>query len=258
MKVSQRIQLVGMDVLLIQNFLSYPTDRPRRLHSHPAYELVFAEQEEGARFFINPPATEHLTADVPPQTAFSLLFSFRQEAENDVCRRFESLTAPIELEDRFHGADRIRQIRALTELPLSDGAEEQLKAELRLLFVCLARTLPVRKEKAEAASSSDQELLTILEHHFNVELKDPDCSKKKLARRLGVCERQLSRILDRVYHDSYSALLLRSRMNIAQAMHQKGIRSPERLAEAVGYRSASAFCRARKRFLAEKAKKYTD
>ena len=93
-----------------------------------------------------------------------------------------------------------------------------------------------------------EERLAILEDYFNIGLKDPDCSKTQLASLLGVTERQLTRILSEVYHSTFSDILLRSRMNIAHAMVMEGRKTPEKIAEAVGYRSADALKRAYRSF----------
>ena len=132
---------------------------------------------------------------------------------------------------------------------------EQLAAELRLLFVCLARK--ANGDQATAASHQqtlDEERLAILEDYFNIGLKDPDCSKAQLATLLGVGERQLTRILSEVYHSSFSEILLRSRMNIAQAMVIEGRKNAEQIAEAVGYRSADALKRAYRSHFGESLK----
>jgi transcriptional regulator GlxA family with amidase domain len=93
-----------------------------------------------------------------------------------------------------------------------------------------------------------EERLAILEDYFNIGLKDPDCSKLQLAGRLGVTERQLTRILSEVYHSTFSDILLRSRMSIAHAMVMEGRKTPEEIALAVGYRSAESMKRAYRAF----------
>ena len=84
--------------------------------------------------------------------------------------------------------------------------------------------------------------------YFNIGLKDPDCSKPQLASLLGVTERQLTRILSEIYHSTFSDILLRSRMTIAQAMVMEGRKSLEEIAQAVGYRSEEALKRAYKAY----------
>ena len=244
------IQLPGMEVYLAENFFKSLTDRPKRMHSHPAYELVCIHQADSTEFLIVPPLLEHLAVEAPPGCITSLLFSFPQSAEDDICLVLKEIKgSAITLQDDFDGRIRIQNARQLAENIASAGAREQLAAELRLLFVCLARKLSSKDgEPALRQQSLYEERLAILEDYFNIGLKDPDCSKVQLASLLGVTERQLTRILSEVYRSTFSEILLRSRMNIAHAMVMEGRRSPEQIAEAVGYRSVDALKRAYKAF----------
>lgn len=241
------IALPGMDVYLAENFFKGLTDRPPRIHSHPAYELVCIENADGIEFRIIPPLMEHLSAE---NTITSLLFSFTQESNADICQVLKTITtAPVRIVDDFEGCTRIHNAKALAENLLLPGAKEQLAAELRLLFVCMARKLS-SQDKATALHQQTlyEERLAILEDYFNIGLKDPDCSKTQLASLLGVTERQLTRILSEVYHSTFSEILLRSRMNIAHAMVMEGRKTPEKIAEAVGYRSVETLKRAYRAF----------
>ena len=246
------IALPGMEVYLAENFFKSLTDRPPRLHSHPAYELVCIETVDGMDFRIIPPLQEHLAAE---GTLTSLLFSYTQEAEADICQALKATGTQLRISDDFEGSARIRSAKQLAENILQPGAREQLAAELRLLFVCLARKANVgHTVTASHQQTLDEERLAILEDYFNIGLKDPDCSKSQLATLLGVGERQLTRILSEVYHSSFSEILLRSRMNIAQAMVMEGRKSVEQIAEAVGYRSAEALKRAYRSYFGESMK----
>lgn len=244
------IPLPGMEVYLAESFFKNQLDRPKRLHSHPAYELVCIQRESYTEFVIVPPLIEHLAAEAEPGSITSLLFSFSQTPEYDICWELKAITGqPVTLQDDFDGSIRIQKAKQLAENLLLPGAREQLTAELRLLFVCLVRKL---SSKAFAPALHPQTLyeerLAILEDYFNIGLKDPDCSKTHLASLLGVTERQLTRILSEVYHSTFSDILLRSRMNIAHAMVMEGRKTPEKIAEAVGYRSADALKRAYRSF----------
>lgn len=240
------VALPGMEVYLAENFFKSLTDRPPRMHSHPAYELVCIEKEDGADFRIIPPLMEHLAADAPGGNITSLLFAFTQGDENDICLSLKRIqTDSVCIRDDFQGSARIRNAKQLAETVLLPGAREQLAAELRLLFVCLARKISGKDNgPALRRQTLYEERLAILEDYFNIGLKDPDCSKTQLASLLGVTERQLTRILTEVYHSTFSDILLRSRMNIAHAMVMEGRKSLEQIAEAVGYRGADALKRA--------------
>jgi len=244
------IPLPGMDVYLAENFFKGLTDRPPRMHSHPAYELVCIENADATEFMIVPPLVEHLAVEAAQGRITSLLFAFMQAEEMDICHALKGITtAPIRIRDDFEGCTRIHNAKHLAENLLRPGAREQLAAELRLLFVCLARKLS-NQDNAPALHQQTlyEERLAILEDYFNIGLKDPDCSKAQLASLLGVTERQLTRILSEVYHSTFSEILLRSRMNIAQAMVMEGRKNLEEIALAVGYRSADALKRAYRAF----------
>lgn len=244
------IALPGMEVYLAENFFKGLTDRPPRMHSHPAYELVCIERGSDTEFMIVPPLVEHLAVEAAQGSITSLLFAFTQAEEPDICHTLKDITtAPVRIVDDFEGCTRIHNAKELAENLLLPGAREQLAAELRLLFVCLARKFN-HKENAPTLRQQTlyQERLAILEDYFNIGLKDPDCSKTQLASLLGVTERQLTRILSEVYRSTFSEILLRSRMTIAQAMVMEGRKDLGAIAQAVGYRSEDALKRAYKAY----------
>ena len=244
------IALPGMEVYLAESFFKSQLDRPKRMHSHPAYELVCVEKGDQTEFVIVPPLIEHLAAEASPGSITSLLFSFYQTSDNDICLELENIKdKPVIVTDDFDGLKRIHKAKQLASNLLQPGAMEQLAAEFRLLFVCLARKLSSRESiPAMHRQTLYEERLAILEDYFNIGLKDPDCSKLQLAGRLGVTERQLTRILSEVYHSTFSDILLRSRMSIAHAMVMEGRKTPEEIALAVGYRSAESMKRAYRAF----------
>lgn len=240
------IGLPGMEVYLAESFFHGQIDRPRRLHNHPAYELVCIDTENGMEFMIIPPLMEHMAADAPPEAVTSLLFSFTQPTVNDICQTLQNIKEePVSFHDDFQGCLRIQSIKQLANMLLLPGVYEQITTELRLLFICLARKQNNTQDNLSAHRQTlDNQRLAILEDYFNIGLKDPDCSKAQLASLLGVSERQLTRILEQTYHSTFSDILLRSRMNIAHAMAAEGRKNPEQIASAVGYRSADALKRA--------------
>ena len=127
------LALPGMDVYLAENFFKGVTDRPKRMHSHPAYELVCVERPDHTEFIIVPPLKEHLAAEAASGRITSLLFSFSQSVDNDICFEMKSITdAPVTVPDDFDGATRIRNAKELAQNLLLPGAREQLAAEFRL------------------------------------------------------------------------------------------------------------------------------
>jgi AraC-like DNA-binding protein len=249
-KLPWHILLPGMEVLLTGRFFHGLKNRPPMLHTHPCFELTCVEEGENARLILVPPLVPHMAAAGHPDRISSILFSFQaaQEKQEDVCDVFRSMRKPIEMTDSFDGAKRLHAIKEAVGDP-RPGLREQVEAELRLLFVHLARSLyPADQKKPVPLQTLDEERLGLLEECFNVDFRDPTCSKSKLAQRIGVSERQLSRILAEKYHSSFSALLLRTRMNLAQAMLQHGGSTKAEIAAAVGYTSLPSFRRAYKAY----------
>lgn len=238
------VPLTGMEIYLTSCFFEGLTNRPRRWHTHPCYELVCIETESGMEFTVIPPLCKHLAVDAPPERISSILFSFLPEGRDDICTVLRDVQTETAVADSFDGASRIRSVKSLA-LDNSYGAEEQMKAELRLLFVGLARALSPKKQiEPRREQTLDDERLARLEEYFNIRLKDPNCSKQQLADELGVCERQLTRILKDAYNSHFSAILLQSRMTLAEAMREQGKKTPDEIAEAVGYISAHTLKRA--------------
>jgi len=242
------VPLAGMEVYLATCFFRGMQDRPRNLHIHPCYELICVEKEEGMSFTIIPPLYEHIMADVPIEQVSSLLFSFLSDETEDICMALKKISQPVTIQDTFGGKQRILSLKELTAQN-PPGAREQIAAELRLLFILLARSVCEDDAiKLRPVQTLEEERMALLEEYFNIQLKDADCSKQQLAEQLGVCERQLTRILKEIYHSNFSSILLRSRMNLAQAMLEQEQKSLEEIAEAVGYASPDTFKRAYKKF----------
>ncbi len=234
------IPLPGMDVYFGATFFHDTSDRPSRLHKHPCHELVCIDSDEGMLFTVNPPLYNHVSADAALSVT-SFLFSFTDAECSDICATMKLLHKPVTVKDTFGGREHVQSIRTL-RTESSPGVTEQLTAEFRLLFVKLSRVLYPSFVEADTrpAPSLDDKRMAILEEYFNIRLKDPNCSKTQLADTLGVSERQLSRILLDTYGETFRAILLESRMTVAQAMLCHG-RSAADTAQAVGYTSLSSF-----------------
>ena len=238
------ISLPGMEVYLTTYFFRGVDDRPPSNHTHPCYEIVCVESEKGAIFTIIPPRTEHFSKTVEQGKICSLLFTFTQECENDICRIIGAIDKEMEIRDTFDGMARIKAIKETVDRH-NIGIDEQITAELRLFFVRLAQILHSEKKQQRSHTQTlEEERIALLEDFFNIEMRYPDCSKQQLAARIGVCERQLTRILKETYNSSFSAILMQSRMNMAQAMLNKGGMTVEKIAEAVGYTSVHSFRKA--------------
>ena len=249
-KLPLHIALPGMDVVLTDKFFGGMLVRPPMLHTHPCFELICVQERAGKRFVIVPPHTVHMAENENAGTLAidSLLFTFLPESEgnpDDICRILRRLKDVTEIVDTFGGSACVEALKsAMTDL--RPGLRELMQAQLRLLFVQLARALCQEEQIPEITQTLDDERLGLLEEYFNVNFMDPQCSKQQLAQRIGVSERQLSRILMEKYHANFSAILLRMRMSLAAAMYQNGETSAAVIAKAVGYVSPEAFKRAYK------------
>lgn len=249
-KLPLHIALPGIDAMLTDKFFGSIIDRPPMIHSHPCFELICVQEQTGSRFVIVPPHILHLAETMHPQTLSidSLLFSFLPDSEgnpDDICRVLRRLQDVTEIPDTFGGAACIESLKA-TMTDTRPGLGELMQAQLRLLFVQLARSLCTTEQQQEIIQTLDTERLGHLEEYFNLSFADPQCSKQQLAQRIGVSERQLSRILQEKYHAGFSEILSRLRMSLAMAMIRDGETSAAVIAKATGYVSAEAFKRAYK------------
>ena len=108
--------------------------------------------------------------------------------------------------------------------------------------------MPFERSESLPDRNLDEERLARFDEYFNVNLGNPNASKRELADAIGVCERQLTRILLDTYGCGFSEVLLHSRMTLAEARRVEGVLTSEEIAESVGYLSLFTFKRAYKRF----------
>lgn len=245
------IPLPGMEVYIAESLFHRQPSKVRPMHTHTVYELLCIPSETELVFRIIPPFLEHRAEDTSEENVTSMLFSFNQPSVNDICQTLRGIqNEPVSFIDDFHGCMRLQSIRQLVQDGLQSGAYEQIAAELRLLFVCLARKYSNTCVNITASHQTlENKRLAILEDFFSIMgLQESDHSKAKLASLLGVSERQLTRILEQTYHSTFSELMMRTRMRIAQANIVEGRVSLERIAEHVGFRNVDALKRAYKSY----------
>jgi len=253
------IQLPGIEVYFVEYLLNRPRSNVQAMHSHTTYELMCIHTEAGTVFRIIPPFYEHIGEDTSQANVLSLLFAFTQPPVNDICQVLQSIKdAPVDFPDDFQGYGWFQSIKQLVQDLSQPGAYEQLSAQLRLLFVCIARKQSsVSGSAPDFHQTLDNKRLAIMEDFFSVVgVRDRDCSKAKLANQLGVSERQLTRILDQTYHLKFPELVLRSRMRIAQAHILEGEKSLDFIADYVGFSSTDAFKRAYREYFGISLKTY--
>lgn len=237
------VTLPAMEVYLGNYFFEGVKNRPPRKHIHPTYELVCVQKNNGMNFIIHPPLSEHFSEDVSPDSITSLLFTFLDTDNDDFCMRLKT-DCDIEIVDTFGGAERIKALKGLVDDRIPGVAEQRI-AELRLLFISLARAISDNCIDHNISQQTlDAERIARLEEYFNIRLQDPNCSKQQLAEELGVCERQLTRIIKNTYNSNFSEILRNSRLTLAEALLNQGNTTPEEIAEIVGFSSLEALQRA--------------
>ncbi len=252
------VSLPGMEIYLTYYFFQRLADRPPWRHAHPCYEMICTQLNGKSAFTIVPPLTEHVSKSLEEGILCSFLFTFTNNDTDDFCQILRSIDKTVEIQDTFDGLTRLVEIREAL-IQKNFGYEEQLKAELRLFVVRLAQNFRTEVQSSyEHSQNLDAQRIALLEDFFNIEMRFPHCNKQQLADKIGVCERQLTRILKETYNSSFSAILLESRMNMAQAMLKDGEKSIAEIAESVGYTSTSSFRTAFKKFFGEYPKKKQD
>ena len=215
---------------------------------HPCYELVCVDTNGMMNFVITPPLLEHFSVNAPHECVTSLLFDFPCKESANICYALRDIREQLFIPDVFDGASRIKSVKELLR-DTSYGAKEQIRAELDLFFIGLVRAVYSAKEASgNPVNTIGRDRNLRLEEYFNIHLKDPNCSKRQLADEIGVCERQLTRILSETYGSSFSRILLTSRMTLAEAMRKEGVKSVEQISAEVGYTSAVSFKRAYRSF----------
>ncbi len=247
----------GFHISLSHNFpVNKVTKLPYR-HMHAKYEVIFVHSEVSGRpdrFIVTPPLCEHSTyyEDNSEQlfaTSFQFSIQTRSLSEeggaslsSGALENFLYLSHPVVIEDSFCGGHRIASVRReLREKPAAYF--EVVQAELALLLVELARRLPLERklERRPPTRSLDEIRLDVIDNFFIDNCDRPDCKREDLSRMLCISERQLSRILEQSYGMSFRERLLRTRMEVAEALRKRSAITAECLSEQVGYTSPSAF-----------------
>lgn len=239
------IYVDNVEVYFNDYFFTGILDRPARKHIHPSFELICVS-DENPRFIINPPLKEHYSVDSKPENMCSFLFSFRKIDKKDVCCCLNSIKEERVVLDTFQGAEIIKKIKNLI-LDNGYGAFEEVKAQLKILFIELSRAIFSSVKNSENLVDLNKERVARMEDFFNINIQNPNCTKENLADELGVCVRQLSRIIKNVYGTSFSNVLLSSKMTLAEAMRLEKKPLKEILYK-TGYSTEISFKRAYKKY----------
>lgn len=117
---------------------------------------------------------------------------------------------------------------------------EEIKAQMALLMLQLARQIPEACGPAEKRETVENRYAQYIEEFFNLNHSLQN-GKEVLAARLCVSGRQLNRILHTLYGMSYREKLNEIRVEIARDLLQTTSKSMEEIAEFLGYSNSSNF-----------------
>ena len=246
-----RVDMPGMYVIFSTfNFDYYDKNKTPGIeisHTHCCYETTFFNRDGKNFCIVSPPFCRHVTQPVSPNERFSFMFVMTGAKSDRICDVFSRLEASVEVEDDFGGLAHAMEIRKLAA-DMEFGSKELVSAMMRMIMVKLAKTLNNGVlEQLPKKQTLEEERELRLENFFSGAVKDPNCSKLQLADELGVSERQLTRILQELYHKNYHDLVLESRMRIARALLEKEESIGGVMAKS-GYVSRRTFERAYKKY----------
>ena len=218
-------------------------DRISNFHSHTEFEVFYllnGEMElvvegDALRFFdsvvVIPAGMGHYT--VANAEKLFVLYLHSENEENALWRglRERILSFPLLTEERFYA-----------EALLDRAADGDVYHLLSLLFSALARrVVPAFREqdlKRIEAGKYAFELDEYIQNHYSEPIKLAD-----VAELLHLCERQVSRVIKKEYHCSFSELIKRKRLSVAAMMLKHTDLSVLRIAQKVGFENENYFFR---------------
>ena len=244
------------------DFLSGITSTLFYMHTHVKFEVIsiqYRNSENTNKIIITPPLYPHYTFRDEKGTANALVFQFtieelkddtlRQSASSSgILKNFLTLNKTFEVFDTFNGHERISSItRELVEKPVAYA--EKVTAEFLAFLIDLAREMPTENNSIGVNKRSiDERRVDIIEDFFIDNYMRLDCCRKNLADLLYLSERYVSHIIKSTYKLTFSELLFRTRMEIAEGLRNQSKVSAKRMAHNVGYASTSAFLTAYKKY----------
>ena len=127
----------------------------------------------------------------------------------------------------------------------NDTSLHKRKILLSMLFIQIAESISMLKEphidkQPGCATISDDERRLIIENHIGSFYSSPD-SIEALCEQLGLCRRQVDRVIRRLFGESYNSLIKRQRMDMAELLIKQSKLSFDEIARLVGYESYAGF-----------------
>jgi len=269
----------NVTVAIADHFLDETFILPLRYHSHAGYEVqlisggsgsvlmddgVYAV-ETGDLVLIRPECKHKMDlGEGQCLRRITFLFFLSGEEKTDAESRY--LLAPFEQAPAFlkvpHMVDRLPEIPIIQK----ELAEQQPCFRLRIrtamigLFIAMARAFDAQLCYAgsvknvyptDVDKNRAQKIEDIL---HNYEYQNMTCSE--IAKKLNLSQRQLERILQKLYHKDFRTLRLELRMDTANALLEEGSLTMEEIAEKLGYSSVPAFYAAYRKFYGMPPGKY--
>ena len=233
-------------------------------HDHLRYEVMCLWSPEDPNvqpmFKVVPPHTWHTGRfDQPVSGSYMTTFQFLVKEYKDkpakgfytpnaALETFLELDGPVELADTFGGAKKTMEICA--ELARGGKADvDKLYFLFQGLMIDLAKALPcyVPHEPKAYKYSSDDFRMEVIEVFFAEQHGTPSCCREQLAEILCISDRQLDRVLERLFHQTFFEILTQYRMEYAEAWRMQGL-PLQAVAEKVGYKSIKRFLCAYKQY----------
>ena len=126
------------------------------------------------------------------------------------------------------------------------------KIFLSMLFLQIAESIRSLKEppidkQMEKAAMSDEERRLMIENHIGNFYAVPD-SINALCEQLGLCRRQVDRIVRRLFGESYYSLVKHQKMDMAELLIRQSDLSFDEIARQMGYESYAGFYLAVKQY----------
>ena len=125
---------------------------------------------------------------------------------------------------------------------------EKIHSLLTSLIISVLRNMELHPSTTPILSSTELERTEIIDNFFDEQLKD-HVGSEQLAKQLHLSERQLNRVLYRLYGMTFQEKMTRTKMDRAAWLLRTTDKKISEIAEAIGYSSEGAFYQAfRKHF----------
>jgi len=278
MYFDSRFSLGGrsVTVAITNHFMDETFYQTLRYHSHAGYEvqLILSGSgaiqvgmdrytvEEGDLVLVKPECRHKMVLTSPDaMTRITFLFFVSGETPNDTESRYiwdAFETAPVfsKVPDMVGKLPEIpvlqRELRKQSSCYLI-----RVKAMLQSLFISMARAFSRISEDQIKPISTDEDknrAQQIEDFLHNDLFQDMTCAE--MAKTLNLSQRQLERILQKLYKKNFRTLRLELRMDTANALLEEGSLTMEEIAEKLGYSSVPAFYAAYRKFYGMPPGKY--